>query len=389
LNYYNGRQSYFFHVDGFGVSYFFQRMTTVQILGIDGSPDTKKLRSNVRLALASLGIKAVVENITKIEDLVKYKINGIPALVVNGTVVLQKKVPETEDLEAMLKVFIQPNANPFNMKKLIVPTDFSPTAENAFRFALQLAEHQNSAIKVVNVFSPEFDPQNPYLNDSVGVLEESIRGQLDKFVAGTVPSGSQAAIEQACIIGFPAEEVVNLSCQEETGMIVMGATGEKGLFEKVFGSISVAVASKADCPVLLVPDGAKYQGIKQILYASDFENLSEKVLNKLIGMANTFNAGIHFVHVASADEKQDFKEIENSLFKVLFKNGEPSFSFNMSKVAGNSVAEGLNEYAANNNIDMVVLVHPRRNFWDALFHKSVTKEMTFNPKLPVLVLHEK
>lgn len=366
-------------------------MTTVQILGIDGSPDTKKLRANVRLALASLGIKAMVENVTKVEDLVKFKINGIPALVVNGTVVLQKKVPETEDLKAMLKVFIQPITNPFNMKKLIVPTDFSTTAENAFRFALQLADQQHSALKVVNVFSPEFDPQNPYLNESVGILEEAVRSQLNDFVANTTAAlgGQLPAIEKECIIGFPAEEVVNLSCQEEAGMIVMGATGEKGLFEKVFGSISVAVASKAECPVLIVPDGAAYQGIKQILYASDFENLSEKALKKLVSIANTFNAGIHFVHVASGDENQDFKEIENSLFKVLFNGSEPSFSFSMSKVADSSVAKGLNEYAANNKIDMVVLVHPRRNFWDALFHKSVTKEMTFNPKLPVLVLHEK
>ncbi|MCB0520903.1 MAG: universal stress protein [Lewinellaceae bacterium] len=366
-------------------------MTTVQILGIDGSPDTRKMRANVKLALASLGMKAVVENVTKVEDLVKFKINGIPALVVNGTVVLQKKVPDTEDLKAMLKVFIDPAINQFDMKKLIVPTDFSSTAENAFQFALSLGALHQGNLKAIHVFSPEFDAQNPYLGEPVNLLEDSMNGQLEAFVGQAEQAfskGSVPPIERETIIGFPAEEIIRISGEEKPDMIIMGATGEKGLFEKVFGSISVAVAQKAKCPVLLVPEGSVFNGFKQILYASDFENLSETTLQKLINIAGTFNAGIHFVHVESQDSQQDFKEIENSLFKVLFKNGEPTFSFTMSKVKGNSVADGLHQYALGHQIDMVVLVHPHRNLWDSLFKRSVTKDMAFNPKLPVLVLHE-
>ena len=68
-------------------------MNTIQILGIDGSIQTRQLRINVIEALASLGMKAVVQSISGMDKLMKYRINGIPALVVDGTVVLQKMVP--------------------------------------------------------------------------------------------------------------------------------------------------------------------------------------------------------------------------------------------------------------------------------------------------------
>ena len=59
----------------------------------------------------------------------------------------------------------------------------------------------------------------------------------------------------------------------------------------------------------------------------------------------------------------------------------------MSQVEGQTVATGLNEYALRHRIDLIVLARPSRDFWENIFHKSVSQAMALNTKLPILIYH--
>jgi nucleotide-binding universal stress UspA family protein len=368
-------------------------MTTIQILGIEGSAQTRQLRSNLLEALAALGIRAAVENVSGMEKLMKYRINGIPALVVDGTVVLQKLVPPAEDLKILLNAFVQGAFKQFAMKNIIVPTDFSPSAKGAFQFALDLAELQGGKVKVVHIYHPEFDPDSNWLNnsflDGVGNAKERldafVKEELNYAAAGGV--AIDVKVEQEVITGFAVDEILQISQRKEVDLIVMGSTGEKGFLEKMFGSVSTNVTQRAECPVMLVPHGVQFRGFRHIMYASNYEAAERPTLHRIVDVANAFHADIHFVHVAEEGDTRSYQEIENRLFNVLFNGEDPSFAFSLTKVEGHSVVDGLNDYAIKHNIDLVVMVCPHRNFWEQLFHKSVTKAMALNTKLPILVLH--
>lgn len=368
-------------------------MTTIQVLGIEGSIQTEQLRTNLIEALSSLGLRAVVEDVSGMEQLMKYKINGIPALAVDGTVLLQKMVPPAEDLKILLSAFTPAALKQFAMKKILVPTDFSPAASGALQFALELAKVQGGKVKAVHIYHPEFDPESNWLNNSFMDGVAFAKDRLAKFVeteANPAGSGSVATrveVEQEVVTGFAVEEILELSKNKDVEMLVMGSTGERGFLEKLFGSVSTNVTQRAECPVMLVPQGVKFHGFKHIMYASNYEGAERPTLHKLVDVANAFGADIHFVHVSEDGNTQSYEEIENQLFKVLFNGNEPTFAFNMTNVEGHSVVDGLNEYAIKHNIDLVVMVSPHRNFWEQLFHKSMTKAMTLNTKLPILVLH--
>ncbi len=341
-----------------------------------------------------MGMKAIVENVTGMEKLMKYRINGIPALVVNGTVVLQKMVPPVEDLKILLNAFVEGAFNQFAMKNILVPTDFSQAARDAFQFALELAELQGGKVKAVHIYHPEFDPESNWLNSSFmdGVafakdrLNAFVKEQRQNATAGHVDV--EVEVEQEVITGFAVDEILALSKRKDVDLIVMGSTGERGFLEKMFGSVSTNVTQRADCPVMLVPQGVHFRGFNHIMYASNYEAAERPTIHKLVDVTNTFHSNIHFVHVAEEGDSKTYQEIESRLFKVLFNGSEPSFAFNLTKIEGHTVVDGLNDYAMKHNIDLVVMVSPHRNFWEQLFHKSVTKAMTLNTKLPILVLHE-
>lgn len=361
-------------------------MTTVQLLGVEGSEKMKQLRNNVEAALNAIGMDAEVKVVTDIEELMKFKINGIPALVINGKVVLQKVVPEVEDLQILLNLFKVQSSKTFDMKHILVPTDFSSVSANALKLAFKLAAANAGAISVLHISHPEFDPNLLFPEMNFQDLESFQKERMEHFLkevfGDDIPENIHANVE----IGFAVEQIVKHSASGEYDLIVMGTRGDKGTLEKWFGSVSTSVTQLAKCPVLLVPQGKHFDAFKHILFASNFESTTPETLAYLSSIATNFGADVHFVHVAEESGAKEYKEVENRLFRILFEGGEPAYSFSMSTVKGASVSEALNEYAIKHNIDLLIMVHPHRSFWESIFHKSVTKSMAFNTAIPLMVI---
>lgn len=66
-----------------------------------------------------------------------------------------------------------------NMKRLLVPTDFSPTAEKACFFALDIAKEANAVLILYHSFSPL---ENPFIDteeirEQFNVQKSSLRGE--------------------------------------------------------------------------------------------------------------------------------------------------------------------------------------------------------------------
>jgi len=60
------------------------------------------MESRVRMILSKSSVKAEVQIVGAVNEILKHNISGIPALMVNGKIVAQKIVPD----EAKMKSFI-------------------------------------------------------------------------------------------------------------------------------------------------------------------------------------------------------------------------------------------------------------------------------------------
>ncbi len=91
--------------------YLLTTVTLIQILGINGSEATNQLSCKVRQAVEELGIPAIVEQVSDVDSFMQFDINGIPALAMDGAVVLQKNIPEVEDLKILINTFSKSQRN--------------------------------------------------------------------------------------------------------------------------------------------------------------------------------------------------------------------------------------------------------------------------------------
>lgn len=275
-----------------------------------------------------------------------------------------------------------------NIKRILFPTDFSETALQAFRYAHALAQSFGEVeIKIVHVFMPAIESEYPNFAPPVAEYMKSREEMLQNFVeeCRQQEEGDIALqIASELLIGFPAEEIVKQG--EAFDLIVMGTTGQTHPLDRIFGSVSSAVARRSDQPVLLVPHKAAFRQMKHILYATNYESANETTIEQLMDFNANFNACIHFVHVRE-DGENNYNKTKEDVFDELLGEGEIGFSFEMADIEGESVVESLGEYAKEHAIDLVVLVNQRRNFWESIFHKSQTKEMALTTHIPMLVYH--
>lgn len=278
------------------------------------------------------------------------------------------------------------------MKYILVPTDFSPTAKNAYNFALEVAKAKELPIRLVHCFLPEVDPAFPYLGVNSKEFLDTKQELIDKFKQHTLAPHdggvlTRVEVETDIRPGYPTEDIVKMTKEGDVEMIVMGATGEHGLAGKLFGSVSTHISRKAHCPVLLVPKGVHYQGFKHILFASSYEAVKEDVLAKLKDFAMLFGSSVHFVHVREPNDATDYQEVEEQIFDFFFGEDDPVFAFNMDMVNAEDAVEGLNNYAKQRKIDLSIMVSPKRSFWENILHKSKTKAMALNTSIPMLIYH--
>ncbi|MEM1321871.1 MAG: universal stress protein [Bacteroidota bacterium] len=277
-------------------------------------------------------------------------------------------------------------------KKILVPTDFSLAAQSAYWYACELARVYDATLELIYVYNEAFPPSNiPNLN-AEGNIQGQIKEQLKAFAENYPHQAGdnlliRTAVNTRVVPGVPVSTLSRLSEQDDVFMIVMGATGSHGAADRLFGSVSSGLAQRAFCPVMLIPEQARYEEFEQILYATNFESADSLMLHQIIDFANIFRSALHFVHIENDKNQEDFNFTEDLIMKQLMDKGSPAFSFNMHTVADVSVLEGLHQYAATNEVQLIVLANRQRSLLESLLGQSMTKKMALRIKYPMLVYH--
>jgi nucleotide-binding universal stress UspA family protein len=130
--------------------------------------------------------------------------------------------------------------------KILCPTDFSASSQAALAYAASLARDFKAELIVAHV------DEGPLAYDA-GMGSPGDIGQPDQPSArlAEVTSAIQEVKCTARLLeGDPASQIVELACEEDIDLIVMGTHGRTGLARLLMGSIAEIVLRRAPCPVL-------------------------------------------------------------------------------------------------------------------------------------------
>jgi nucleotide-binding universal stress UspA family protein len=275
------------------------------------------------------------------------------------------------------------------METIVVPTDFTPAANNAVEYAVKLAESLNARIVLVHVFQvPTVSIEENSAMDIVGPLQENARQRLELLKKDIFRrAGREFDIECIAQAGAVYNIIENISVSENADLIVTGIVGEAGkIKEKLFGTTGINLARNQDIPVFIIPEGAKFRPIKKICLACDMDKTEE---TGLIYIARYFSklfssAELEVVYVGNPEERMTVEKdkthsfIENKLSNTVHRTVH---------LTNQDPALGLEEYIDTHHPDVVMISPKKHNVFYYLFKKSVTQAVAFNVNVPVLAIH--
>ena len=277
------------------------------------------------------------------------------------------------------------------MKKIVVTTDFSENSKKGILFAMQLAKQTSCELifyNVVQIFRPTIWDNVYYGQFETDELARSQR-TLDSFIETIIQKNNIEAVKYSCVceVGVSASnEAIEFATKVFADCICASTTGV-GKFMKMFGTTASELISFSPIPVIIVPKNYRLKPVENIFFASDFKNFTDE-LHHIQKFSTPTAARINIYHY----DFQLFLDVSVSKFERIAKNNKSeNINFHYRKLDDNkSLLSHLEKDIAKAKPSMVVMfTKQNRNWFNRLILSSLSAELAFDTKTPMLVFKKK
>jgi nucleotide-binding universal stress UspA family protein len=284
------------------------------------------------------------------------------------------------------------------MKKILVPTDFSEHAENAGYYAVEFSRLFEAHVTILHIYSlppasvypPLYSPGFPGKTlsmDEVQQIEQENEKRLLLF-RETICKGR---LEHGCSIAqrsdFVSDGINDYAAENNVDLIVMGTRGSASKGELFIATTTWDVISSGKTAVLAIPEKLPYKPIKHIAFATDFTDADFATMEYLTHMAEKFDAKVSVIHVktdgGSLEENQMFEWFEEKT-----REQNPYQNMDFVLLEHGDVQQALNDFFHQNEVGMIALVNRKRQLFERLFHRSLTKKFAYHSDIPLLAFSE-
>ncbi len=270
------------------------------------------------------------------------------------------------------------------MKKILVPCDFSESATNAFRFALDIAKKSEGKIMLLHVIElsvmydttlmPALSFEEVYFKDAKENAERNFKKLKDQWAK------DQDGISWQVEYGITATAINNFAKEKKVDLIVMGTRGVSGFKEMVIGSNTEKIVRVSSMPVIAIK---KYDeaAIKNIVFPNALVEEEEALATRIKALQDFFNAKLHIVYINTpANFKGDLEtqQLLNGFAKrYLFKN----FTVNIYNDLTQEI--GLRNFAKEMKADLVAMGTHGRTGLAHLMSGSIAEDVVNHIECPI------
>lgn len=281
------------------------------------------------------------------------------------------------------------------MKKILVPTDLSNTAELGLKLAVEIAKKCKASISLVNftrhplgtTFTSTGEVNiNADTEENIFTLEllQAKKEKLEELVARYIPQGVN--IEFTVIDDKFKSGLDAYMSQENIDLIVMGTSGEENAKETFIGNHTEQVIKISSCPVLSVRDGFTIEDFSNIVAAVSIitDNQVAEGLGELRVLAECFDSHVHLVHIR--DRVKDANIILDEYFtRMATIAGLQKFSVVI--LDADDVSEGILNYAEKVHAGLIAVLKNSPEGIFRIFSNHLSSQIVKNEGRPVFTLN--
>lgn len=197
-----------------------------------------------------------------------------------------------------------------SFRNILFPTDFTPHARSALKYAAAFARDGHGRIVLFSVQTAEVPANLMTLSDQVLAAGETqwlkrVRRQVEDLLTDPLFEGLE--VEPVIVEGEPAHEIANAVRDYDIDLVTVVTHGRRGLSRALWGSTAEEIIAEAPCPVLTIRppqhDFVEHRGqrteidLNRILLATNFRPSSIAATQVARELAGASNAELRAVYV--------------------------------------------------------------------------------------------
>jgi nucleotide-binding universal stress UspA family protein len=139
------------------------------------------------------------------------------------------------------------------IKRILVPTDFSESAQHALTYGVSFAREYKAELILVHVVETL---TVGYASDLFPVPMAEVFEEISGYAKAEIAKIADAIrpkeveVRELVVQGKPSAEITRIAKEESVDIIVLGTHGKGMLDQALFGSTAERVIRRAPCPVL-------------------------------------------------------------------------------------------------------------------------------------------
>lgn len=288
-----------------------------------------------------------------------------------------------------------------SIRRILVPVDFSEFSKNACLYALNLAKQYRADIKILHVYYapvvdlvPITDAYSIQIDMDINLreMENVARKQLLAFVGEIRKIARDEGFDGIKLgyslkEGIPEDEIALAAKEYKPGIIVLGSKGKGDKQSDIIGGVVRKLIGKTKVPVLVIPEDSSFRKtnqVKNIVYATDFDDSDYLAIRRLIAIVSDFSVQIHCVHV-SKDSHNRWDKVKMDALKDYFKAVHEGLNVYCHLLEGDDVFKEMDQFTASHKIDLIAITNRKRGLISRLFNPGLTKKLIYQSRTPMLI----
>ncbi|MBJ7881716.1 universal stress protein [Gelidibacter salicanalis] len=284
------------------------------------------------------------------------------------------------------------------MNTILLPTDFSETANHALEIAVQLTKKFKSKLVLLHMLEIPLNmmPDVALTND-VQAIHNTHQNDLPEAVyyMKLAKKRFEELAQLPILKGIKYEEAVqnhldfkgiNSSAHKHNAdLVVMGSHGATGFKEVFVGSNTEKVVRTSDIPVLVIKSRNENFEVKNFVYATNWEANSLQSLRDAYHLSQKLGANMTILYINTPGHTFLTSREINQKFATLLKSSNLNADTVRTTIyADRNIEEGILNFCNDTNADLIgVTTHGRKGLSHFL-NQSISEDIANHFEIPVV-----
>jgi nucleotide-binding universal stress UspA family protein len=275
----------------------------------------------------------------------------------------------------------------FELKKILVPVDFSETSNNALKQAIFMAKAVKAELKLLYVISQaiNFDTNIP-TPQGEAYYERLKKALLIKFkrIASDISKENTIETDYEVRSGIVYKEICSAAEEFKADMIIMGTHGTSGVSEFFAGSNAGKVVAHAECPVITIRKKPERNGFKNIILPIRLEISSRQKVDYVVELAKISGSTVFIAGFTDEKNKSDQSKIKQYVKQVEKYLSKLNIKYKSTLIFEDNFTKEILLYAKSNKADLIAIMNENSFSLDQLLRGPYAKQFVNHSTIPIL-----